>query len=116
MPDYYTSTNVTVSVNGGSKIYDGTKTSDTTKYQVNLSSGLKTPVWTTDDFTLDGITSANANAYQVTLSSTGLKKLQDMNPNYAIPAGQVTAGKFEIKKAPATITVANKTFTYATSQ
>jgi len=106
-------TKATVTVNGGSKVYDGTTNVDTSKFIVNLSGGLVAPTWTVDDFNLREITSANVGDYPVTLSAKGLSDLQAENPNYTFAPNNVVAGNFTITKAPATIKVLNKTQTYS---
>ncbi|WP_054656251.1 beta strand repeat-containing protein [Secundilactobacillus silagei] len=104
-----------VTVQGKTKAYDGTASSDPTQYSVTLSSKLTAPTngWTTADFDLTGISSQNVGNYAVKLSAQGLADLQAANPNYAVTASDVTAGKFNI--TPNTTTKVNVTATAPTT-
>ncbi|WP_205004441.1 MBG domain-containing protein [Loigolactobacillus bifermentans] len=94
------------------KVYDGDSATDPTAYDVTLSNGLTTPTdWTSTDFVRSD-TSENAGTYAVTLSATGLAKLQAANPNYTVTAADVTAGSFTITPAPITITAPTLTKVY----
>lgn len=92
-----------ITVGNSSKTYDGTTSSDTSKYTVTLGDDLTAPTWTADDFDLSGITSPNVGNYAVTLSSAGIAAIEAANPNYTFTSDNVTAGTFTINPAAVTI-------------
>ncbi|GHP14028.1 hypothetical protein YK48G_14530 [Lentilactobacillus fungorum] len=101
-----TATTGNVVIGNQTKVYDGDASTDPTTFEVTLPKGMTAPKddWVAADFDTSKITSQNVGSYEVTLSQTGLAKLQAANPNTAIDANSVTAGKFTITPAPITIT------------
>ncbi|WP_162260725.1 MBG domain-containing protein [Furfurilactobacillus siliginis] len=101
-----------VVVQGATKVYDGDKLTDPTTFTVLAPSkypDFVVPTLTKDDFDTTGITSQNVGQYAVTLSKTGLAKLQAANKNYDFTSEDVQNGLFVI--TPATITIAAPTLT-----
>ncbi|WP_268888243.1 MBG domain-containing protein, partial [Loigolactobacillus bifermentans] len=79
-----------IKVGNQTKVYDGDSATDPTTYAVTLN-GLMAPTdWTSDDFARSDA-SENAGSYDVTLSTSGLAKLQAVNLNYTITADDVQA-------------------------
>ncbi|WP_125981471.1 MBG domain-containing protein [Loigolactobacillus iwatensis] len=104
-----------VVVQGGTKVYDGDASTDPTTYTVLAPSNYPdfvVPTLTADDFDLSGIDSQNVGNYVVTLSASGLKKLQDANTNYKFDLTDVQNGLFVITQAPVTITAPTLNKTY----
>ncbi|MTV83286.1 mucin-binding protein [Secundilactobacillus folii] len=106
----------TVSVSDATKIYDG-KSDNPTNYSVTLSDNLTAPTgWyltstanqylvSSDSGDLDfSQVSQNVGTYNITLSATGLQRLNAVAANQArnltVSATDITAGKLTITKAP----------------
>ena len=101
----------TVTVKGGTKVYDGDASTDPTTFKVDLPTGWTAPTWDASDFDAQ-ITSQNVGSYDVTLSAAGIAKLKAANTNYTIDNSEITGGKFTITKAPITITAPSASKTY----
>ncbi|MCH5461385.1 LPXTG cell wall anchor domain-containing protein [Lactobacillus sp. LC28-10] len=101
-----------ITVGDSSKTYDGTTSSDTSKYTVTLGDDLTAPTWTADDFDLSGINSPNVGNYTVTLSAAGIAAIEAVNPNYTFTSDNVTAGTFTINQAEVTIKANDQAKTY----
>ncbi|PIO87420.1 MBG domain-containing protein [Loigolactobacillus backii] len=104
-----------VVVQGATKTYDGDASTDPTTFTVLAPSNYADfviPTLTADDFDLSNLTSQNVGSYSLTLSASGLKKLQDANTNYSFDATDVQNGLFVITPAPITITGPTVSKTY----
>ncbi|PIO83824.1 hypothetical protein BSQ39_09710 [Loigolactobacillus backii] len=104
-----------VVVQGGTKVYDGDAATDLTTYTVlapSKDTDFIIPDLTAADFDLSGIDSQNVGNYVVTLSASGLQKLQAANPNYKFDLTDVQNGLFVITPAPITITAPSASKTY----
>ncbi|WP_125979776.1 beta strand repeat-containing protein [Loigolactobacillus iwatensis] len=102
-------------VQGATKVYDGTASTDPTTYTVLAPSADKdfvVPQLTANDFDLSGITSQNVGSYTVKLSTAGITKLQNANPNYNFTAADVQGGLFTITQAKATLTADSASYVY----
>ncbi|PIO82284.1 hypothetical protein BSQ39_01255 [Loigolactobacillus backii] len=102
-------------VQGATKVYDGTASTDPTTYTVlapSADKGFTVPQLTASDFDLSGITSQNVGSYTVKLSAAGITKLQNANPNYDFTAADVQSGLFTITPAKATLTADSASYVY----
>ncbi|ANK61765.1 hypothetical protein AYR56_02055 [Loigolactobacillus backii] len=102
-------------VQGATKVYDGTASTDPTTYTVLAPSADKSfvvPQLTASDFDLSGITSQNVGSYTVKLSTAGITKLQNANPNYDFTAADVQSGLLTIIPAKATLTADSASYVY----
>lgn len=106
-----------ITVQGNTKVYDGDASTDPAATSYKVLGPAKypdfvIPTLTTDDYDLSGINSQNVGSYKVTLSASGLAKVQAANTNYVFDASDVQNGLFVITPAPVTITAPTLAKTY----
>lgn len=90
-------------ISGGEKVYDGDSTNVPSVFDVTLLENDQTQIdWQAGDFT--GITSSNAGTYKVTLSATGLARLNAADKNYQFTSESITPGSYKIDVRNITIT------------
>lgn len=105
-------TEATVQVGSASKTYDNDENTNPKQYVVMLPAGVNAPSdWSADDFEVSG-NSQNVGSYAVTLSDSGIQKLNAANTNYGFNAENIETGQLTITPAPISITAPNLTKQY----
>lgn len=105
-----------VVMKGSTKIYDGNAITDPSQYDVlvpsNYQNLFKVPTTlNASDFDTTGISSQNVGHYFISLTASGIAKLQAANPNFNFDTTDVQNGVFTI--TPAAITIEAPTISKA---
>ncbi|KRK97900.1 LPXTG-motif protein cell wall anchor domain protein [Secundilactobacillus odoratitofui DSM 19909 = JCM 15043] len=98
-----------VTISNKTKTYDGDESTDPDIYDVQLNDGATDGVtdinWQSSDFEDTNADNQNAGStHTITLSQSGLDRLNAANRNFKFNASVVTTGTLTINKAPITIT------------
>ncbi|GAT18101.1 adhesion exoprotein [Secundilactobacillus silagincola] len=105
-------TEASVQIGSASKTYDNDENTNPKQYVVTLPAGVNAPSnWSADDFEVSG-NSQNVGSYAVTLSDSGIQKLNAANTNYSFAIDNVKAGRLTITSAPITVTAPTMSKTY----
>ncbi|PIO80179.1 hypothetical protein BSQ39_12405 [Loigolactobacillus backii] len=110
----------TVTINPGNKTYDGQAISDVPTVSVAVNAGTTTSLTptqvtlTTGDYTITGTDTAltNAGTYTIKLTTAGITKIENDNPNMAFTGLADLTGTYTINPAAKTVSLTNAGKTY----